>query len=287
MSVLKVAQGQAVTIPDLLFEDGRVFAGTVGSNDGERLVIDHDPEVRPRIDGQTPDRVYTLTWEVGDQSRSCPLLIRSRSGGKLVCKVVIEERRESLRVRCAVQMSYSKIDPASLNHVAEQLLACVTPSDAPEAGLEVKRMLRARQHEDESQSELAAIRRLMEKLVAQVDRLTRIAEGQRSLPEQADARALEVLDCSASGVAFRGRAALPAGTFLKIRLEFDSVPRTQIEAVGVIVRCEPRSASATFSDQFDIGVRFTHIHESDRERIVRHLFRVQRDQIRDRRRNAA
>jgi hypothetical protein len=222
-----------------------------------------------------------MLWGTGENSRSCPVVLIGRSKGKLVCKVAIEERRESLRVRCAVEMHFTPIAPADLNRVAEEVLARVDPIEDPDS--EVKSLLRLKGRSDESQSELAAIRRLLERLVQQVDYLTRVAEGHRAVAIGGETRALEVLDCSSSGLAIRHGEALQAGSYLKIRLVFDSAPRIEVRCVGAVVRCQSTACADPNGRSYEIGIRFTHIHESNRERIVRHIFRVQRDQLRDRR----
>ena len=93
---------------------------------------------------------------------------------------------------------------------------------------------------------------------------------------------MDVIDCSATGLMFRHHTPLTIGTLVRMRVLFKAPPRTNIDCIGVIVRNESRANSARGGNLYDMGVRFTHIHEMDRECIVRQIFKVQRNQLRDR-----
>ena len=81
---------------------------------------------------------------------------------------------------------------------------------------------------------------------------------------------------SASGIAFRSDEGLAVGTLLEITLLlFPSF--TCMRMFGTVVNCQPAPEGA--GDQ--IGVDFSHIRESDRELIIRHVVQRQSTLLRE------
>ena len=282
MAVLDVGVNQVVRIPDLQCQDGKILTGRVKSYDGTSLVVTHQALVKGN--GNIKDRTFLMTWEVGEQTRSCPILINDLAEGELTCQIVISERRESLRIRCDVGLTFSPIDEEELAGLADEIMSRLNP--IVEAESETESLMRSTDPEDALRMEVVMIRRLLERLTNQVEHLTHVMEGSPTASPEGQSTALEVMDCSASGVAIRHSESIPPGTFLRLRMEFQTIPKMKIECLGVVVRSESRTNRPQHADDHDVGIRFTHIHEADRERIVRHIFRVQRNHLRDRQADA-
>ncbi|MRR32373.1 hypothetical protein EG834_19065, partial [bacterium] len=69
----------------------------------------------------------------------------------------------------------------------------------------------------------------------------------------------------------------------RLEMKLRATPAIRIECMGAVVRCaRMQRAGDDPSERYDVGVRFTHIHEADRERLIHHLFKVQRHLLRDR-----
>jgi hypothetical protein len=279
MAILKVAANQSVRIPDLLTESGAPFVGRVITNDGGLVAIEHDPNLKIRGGGQR-EGLMTMTWESESGGRTCPVLIRRVEPGRLLCQIVIDERRQSVRARCDVELYFSVVDPNDLSDFAERIMARVSPTGDQESNIDA--LFRSDVQDESLRAELAAIRSLIERLTHQVERLSQVVEERGQAVPGREMLALDVADCSATGLLFRHHSPLSVGTIIKMRITFKSPPRSSLECIGVIVRCDARANHARGGTQYELGVRFTHIHEADRECIVRQIFRVQRNHIRDR-----
>ena len=281
MAVLNVAKNQIVRIPDLQMEEGSSFTGVIKSSDGQNLIIEHSEELEVKSNGVNHDEIYNMTWDVGDKKRSCPVVIRNLGKREIGCQIVIEERRESIRVHCEVEMFFTPIDPDDVAEIAKKVMGRVATAEDPESGVES--LLNMDVQDDVLRSELSALRIMVEKISQQVEYLTGVVEGETGPGGGQEVRAEEVVDCSATGLAFLNPESIGIGTFLKARLIFNSMPKLRVECVGVVVRCEPHATRPNQPEKFNIGYRFTHIHESEREQIIRHVFRIERSMLRDRR----
>lgn len=279
MAILKVAVNQIVRIPELLTETGAPFTGRVVSNDIQTLTIEFEPEMGIRAGAQR-EGLMTMTWEADGSPRTCPVLIRKVEGNQVLCQIVIDERRQSVRARCDIELYFSAIDPAHLSDLAEKIMARVNTTIEPEASIES--LLRSEVTDETMRAELSAIRLMIEKLTQQVERLSQIVEDKGQSVPGREVLALDVVDCSATGLMIRHHTPLTVGTLVKMRMTFKSPPRASLECIGVVVRSEARANPARGGTLYDMGVRFTHIHEMDRECIVRQIFKVQRNMLRDR-----
>lgn len=199
----------------------------------------------------------------------------------MIRQVSNDEKRDSLRLHCDVDVHFHTLKPEELNSMADTLLGRVNPTLEPESVVE--EIMHSESHEEALRSEMTLVRRLLEKLTMQMDHLTQVVEGRNIQLVRPEFQPLEVVDCSATGVAMRLREAMPIGTYLKLRLDFKTLPKMSLECIGVAVRCGEETDDRGIGAYHEIGVRFTHIHETDRERIVRHLFKIQRNMLRDRR----
>jgi hypothetical protein len=281
MPVLKFAENQLIRIPELQFTDGANFSGRVKAGEGETLVVRYDKEIPAKILQEQANRPVAMLWEIQGEQHSCPVRVHPRGDGELQCRIVIEEKRQSLRMRVDVDMYFSPVDENHLREAAEAVMSRVQAST--EADSEADRLMRAENQEEALLNEVKLIRRGIEKLSQQIEHLTSFFDGRAEGSRAEDVKALEVLDCSATGLAFRHYESFPLGTFLKIDLQFHSAPKCAIECIGRVARVDHRTAEPDHPDQFNIGVNFSHIHESDRERIVRQIFKVRRNLLRDRR----
>lgn len=280
MTPATVTKNQFVEIVDLKLDNGECFSGQVKSSEPTKLVIEHDPEVTLAELESHRNRPLTLRWRAKGSKHRCRVSIIDYRHGELTCKIIVEELRDSLRVRCNMELFYSEISEHEVPNVAEQLLSKVDAENGSES--EAGKLLNGDDEENRLHGEMVAVRRLLEKMSNQLERLTQIVEGGGEQSSTDGRSAREVLDCSASGLAFRTSEPITPGTALKLKLVFDSAPKTTVECVGSVARCRRRVNETLHTDHYDVGIRFTHIHEIDRERIIRHIFKVQRMHLRDR-----
>ncbi len=278
MAVLNIGEEKLVRIPDLPMSDGHAFVGRVKSNQGESLKLTHSTEVTVQSAGS--DHVYNMTWEADGKTQMAPVVVRSFSAGEIVCQLVIEEKRSSLRLRCDVDLFITPIGPDAVGEVAARLMSRIPTGPVVES--QVESLMRVEQQEDSVGAELTLIRILLEKLLGQMEHMTNVIEGRDTGKEAAEVEIADVNDISATGLSMRDATNLEVGTFIKLRLVFRAVPKTTIHCVGVVVRSSERADAGEDSNtRFEMGVRYTHIHEADRERIYNQIFKAQRSQLRD------
>jgi hypothetical protein len=280
--IVDIACGQEVRIPALQLTDGQEFRGTITSSDGEMLII----ELEGASGGAVPikiDQVLVMTWNTDGIQRACPILVRSRQPRTLSVRVVIQERREAPRVRADMQLAYEVIAAEQVKEIADEVMAKVNTLSEPES--EAFQLLRK---DDDPLAELRQdmhdLRQMLGELMAKVDDLTGIVSGTK--PPSARGRILQpvtILNCSSTGVGFLAREPHAEGEYLRMRITLRTTPQAVIDCMGVVMRASPceRPASESGSPPHDIGVRFTHIHEADRERMIHYLFKVQRRILRD------
>jgi len=280
--IVDIACGQGVQIPALQLTSGQEFRGTVKSSDGEMLVLELEADPRGCIP-VVADKVLVMTWNADGIQRACPILIRSRQPRTLSVRVVIQERREAPRVRADMQLAYEVIAADQVKETADEVMAQVNTLSEPES--EAFQLLRK---DDDPLAELRQdmhdLRQMLGELMTKVDDLTAIVSGTK--PQSARGRILQpltILNCSSTGVGFLAREPHKEGDYLRMRITLRTSPQAVIDCMGVVMRearCE-RPASQSGLPPHDIGVRFTHIHEADRERLIHYLFKVQRRILRD------
>jgi hypothetical protein len=88
---------------------------------------------------------------------------------------------------------------------------------------------------------------------------------------------------SGSGMAVRTADEIDHGAFLEIDLLFPGNSPASVRALGQVVFVSRADGETVPVGRVHLGVAFTAIHESDRQAVVRHTFRLQRAQLRERR----
>jgi hypothetical protein len=168
---------------------------------------------------------------------------------------------------------------ARINSLAEPA------SDSP-------RLLSRKKTDDEDdginrlQRDVAGLRDMLAEVLTRLDELTALMVGQQEgMDEEGHQRPLQIMNVSSTGVGFIGAEPLQSGDYLRLRMIIHGAPRIVIDCMGAVVRCVAMQAgtpaTVAAAERYDVGVRFTHIHESDRERLIHYLFKVQRRMLRD------
>lgn len=284
MTIIDIPRGQHVKIPAVQLTSGREFTGMLKASDGETLVLELDEQ----FDGRLPEHVDDLcvvTWIKDGLQRACPIIVRSHSARAIVAQVVIQERREAPRLRVDVQVQYEVVAPTRVKETSEEVLSRVNTTEDPAS--EALNLLNNGSTDPllQLKGEVAQLREIIQELVVNIADLTALVVG--GTPPQAPANQprtpLAIMNCSSTGLGIIVTESLQEGDYLRLQLVLRTVPKTMIECMGVVVRCialERREGEAA-GRRYDVGVRYTHIHESDRERLIHYLFKVQRKLLRD------
>jgi hypothetical protein len=194
--------------------------------------------------------------------------------GKEVQPVVSEDRRGYFRIEDALSLSYHQVPPEEVQERLQRL----------EQGLESHFTV---------VSSLAAVTQEMAGVLHKIElESPEVADYLASLDRKLElmARALlsagnelvetpaQPVNLSASGMAFNAAEAVPEGTLLELRLLL--LPSfTGILTYGEVVGCEPRAPA---EDEFPycIRVNFSHMRESDRDVLIRHVIQRQTRMLR-------
>lgn len=282
MAIVEIGRGQQISIPTLSLTNGERFKGSVKISDSETLIVELDRGQSGRIP-QRIEKMYMLAWEKDGVQRSCQFLVRSHTGSELVGQLIIQERREAPRWRIDVDLRYEPVPAADVSQIADLVMSRVNMADEP--GSEANKLLKAEEDPlEEMRAEIVSLKELVQDLAGKVEDLAAAVRGE--LPVAAMhgmVRPVMVVDCSSLGVGFIAAQPLTAGDYIRIEMKLRATPAINIECMGAVVRCaRVQQPGENGPERYDIGVRFTHIHEADRERLIHHLFKVQRHLLRDR-----
>lgn len=283
MAILEISRGQEVMIPAITLSNGKRLQGVIKASDGESMVIDLRAGSKGVIPGKIAE-MCVLTWESEGTQRNCPILIRSHTPRSIVAQVIIQERRQSPRLRVDMQIIYELVPPNQVAETAEQVMTQLNPQNTYDS--EALRVWRDTDDPvSQLRNEIGVLQEMLNEVLGRLDHLTAVVTGSAPAETTRFNRPLGIQNCSSTGVGLIVREGLHEGDSLRLHLTLRTVPQTEIDCMGLVVRCNKLATEAREGgeDRYDVGVQFTHIHESDRERIIQYLFKAQRRLLRDRR----
>ncbi|HPK01879.1 MAG TPA: PilZ domain-containing protein [Candidatus Sumerlaeota bacterium] len=282
MAILEIPLNQRVRIPAIRLSNGQPFDGKVVASDGELLVLELAADCRGVMTGPA-ETAAVMTWSSDGIQRACPIMVESNNDRRLTCRAVIQEKRESPRLRVEVQVAYERVAAELVRETADEVMAKISTPAAAEA--ELGELLRGGQDDPlrKLRDEVGGLHDMLSEVLLKLDNLmTLIASGERAFVPGLRSP-LCVLNCSSTGIGFLTDEELHEGEYLRIRMTLRTMPQTQIECMGTVIRCRPLNQGAIGEvPRYDVGVHYTHIHESDREKLIHYLFRAQRQMLRDR-----
>lgn len=283
MAIVEIGRTQRISIPTLRLTNGDPFGGVVKISDSETLIVELDGSQNGRIP-QKIDQKYMLAWEKKGMQRSCPFLVRSHTGHELIGQLIVAERREAPRLHIEMDLRYEVVPADDVNEVAEQVMSRVNTAEEP--GSQSLQMLKANDDPLEMmRQEIQSLREIIQELSLRMEDFAAAVRGEAPImSKHGMMRPVSVIDCSSLGVGFIASSPLAGGDTIRIEMKLRATPAIHVECMGCIVRCarlEPAPGHEG-PEHYDVGVKFTHIHESDRERLIHHLFKIQRRLLRDR-----
>ena len=282
MSRLDIQQGQVVQVPAVQLTNGQPFQGTISASDGETLKIAIDPR-HDSVGISSTESSCVLCWEKDGIRRSCPIRVLSSDGGVLVCQAVIQEKRESPRLRIDVGLTYKKVPADQVKQAAEEVMARVNCLEEPESE-SLQLLKRDEDPMAQLRGEVVQLREMLTEVMDRLETLTAMVSG-TPLPAQSSLKQpLAIQNCSGTGIGFVAGDPLDEGQYLRLAITLRTMPQTKIDCLGVVVRCAPIEGEGEKGgvQRHDVGVHYTHLHQNDREHLIHYLFKVQRRMLRDR-----
>ena len=276
MASLNLSAGQQVKIPEVLLSDGSGFLGTVRATDGQTVVI----ELSRDASGGLPARISVdgrMSWKDETGERHCPVSVRERVKNAVIVRVRVDERREAPRLRVDMQVEYRLVPENEVEQVTEEVMARINSLD--EQSIESIQLLRTGEDPiNNLREEIVMMREMLSDLMQKVDDLTTIVRGGKPATSNEMTQPLAIQNCSATGIGLVTAEEAAQGRSLRLRLTLRTSPPAVIDCMGELAR---HARAEGTQGRFDWGVRFTHIHESDRERLIHYLFKIQRRMLRD------
>jgi hypothetical protein len=184
-------------------------------------------------------------------------------------------RRQTVRVTDRLLFSYAPVEPEKYEAVRRDFEKGIPPYN--QEGLQDIRLHLG------AQSALARLRSRDEDLAdflhhldTKLNLLIKEVRGGRSPLDQL---ALENVNLSGGGIAFFSGRQLPAGEYLEMHLVLEP-NHIYIYCLGEVVNCERKAGGER---PYRASVRFTLLTDEDHEKLVQHLFKLQRQALRKRR----
>ncbi|HEX9759065.1 MAG TPA: PilZ domain-containing protein [Nitrospiria bacterium] len=97
-------------------------------------------------------------------------------------------------------------------------------------------------------------------------------------------RSAFIENLSATGMKCLTKESYSSKTKLEIQLILPIIPYSEMRITGEVIRCVPRKGNADSTPEFEVGMEFETIKESDREMIIRYVLNrqmeLQREKLR-------
>lgn len=260
--------------------------GEVASIEGDRIQIQVADNSQAHLSDYTSKLPCLLVWDERGRGRQTAIRISERNGESLVAIAQNDkEKREFPRVHSSAVFTYEVLAPDRVEAAAEDIRNTV--GAYPEDLKSIERFLSA---DDEVvqklEEEFSRVSHQMAELNSKVDYLIGMAEG-RSVQRNVKMYR-EIVDFSGAGLSFLENKALPMESSLCMAIELSRFPQIMVHCLGEVVRCEPiLDPGVEHPSQYSIGVNFSVMNEDDRERIIRHVFKIQRRKLRERKERSA
>ncbi len=145
----------------------------------------------------------------------------------------------------------------------------------PESFLEA---LRAKGGGPQELELLRQVARMFSLVERKLDQLLRLVDKRTSSGEMESGTCR---DLSGSGMRFSCQWPLTKGWLLRVVVPLPPLHPVTVSALAEVVESRP-SAAASSTEPYDVAVRFTNIHEQDREEIIAYNFKRQRELARQR-----
>jgi len=191
------------------------------------------------------------------------------------------ERREYVRVNSSLRFTMERLESElDVEEAIAEIMSEPAESPLDEVSVE-ENSAEARIIES-----LKQIMEVVEDTARKVDILLAAAEG-RPMPKRETIR-LPLHNLSGGGFSFYHRDALRLGDLYRISVELSRMPPAFANFVAEIkwaIKIEDRDVFKADGapEAYEVGMEVRHIRESERERIIRTVFRIQREELRARR----
>ncbi len=187
------------------------------------------------------------------------------------------EKREFLRIKVCLPLEYDILSPDDLQEVKKEILSGEAISDDSE--IEASRFWHGADLSDKMDEQFSQITQFLKQVDAKLDYLIALSEGGQ--PVKKAAHSVSLLDISGAGLAFVDRNAIPADTYLKVRIRLNRFPLVEVAALSQVVRSLPLNEDSE-QGRFEVGILFIAMHKDSRERVFHFISRVERKMLRDR-----
>ncbi len=267
---------------DVHAADSCTVAATVAEAQGRRLVLSALPSSAEALSGIGAVSALEMSWPSADGAIALPVTLTEvqPSQRRLVAEVL--ERRSHTRVDTSMTFRCTPLTGEEATALATRIHS--QPMETLSDPAEPEPAWSGDETSDRLDAVLSSFHQMLADLREKVDHLIALQEG-RAVPARPEHRC-HVLNISGSGVAFESEERFAQGTKLRLTFDLQRYPYRSIVCLGDVVRVQHLPRAHQPAGHL-IQAQFTEIAEEDRDRIIHHVFRLQRRALRHRRSEAA
>lgn len=258
-----------------------VIKGIISTTTGNQLEIGFDSTDQNILSLLENNIPVTLSWEYNGEVFSYPCDLLHFDKKTLSLRLAGKERREFKRVECSLLMKYEVVLPEEEEDAKYFVLN--EPIGLEQNLREVEKDLGNVENSEEFKLLLKHIYKNFGELSNKLDLILNKLEGR---PEKSPFRECHVSNISGAGFVFNDDVELKKGNILKVIFEFAHLQLSSIKCLVEVVRCHEREKRISpKTPKFVYAVKVRLIKEEDREKIIKYVFKRQRELLRARRDN--
>ncbi|MCK9607246.1 MAG: PilZ domain-containing protein [Methylomonas sp.] len=185
------------------------------------------------------------------------------------------ERRRFFRINDTVSMSYRQIDEATAN-LGLKSTGIIGSEFSLAATLDVlsQEAMRIMQRMEKQSPEILELYRILDAKV------NAVAQATMFVGSHVNAQNCQDVNLSASGLAFEQVEPLTIGQNLAIEIYLPS-SLALMRIYGRVISCRSNDNAGEEPVNYTVSVDFTHVNEEDQELLIKHVVRMQWQQLRD------
>lgn len=185
------------------------------------------------------------------------------------------ERRQHFRINDTLSIQYQPIDDATADSVGEELISHgIGPNNEEKAQLRILQTAFSHIH-DQINHHDRDIARALRILNDKITILSQVVYRQDY--DTSDDIDLDV-NLSGGGLAFLTPQVFEARSPLKVQLSLPS-SGVVIQALAKVISCQPHESEHN-NEAYYLRLAFTHMHEQDRDLLIKHILLRQAEQLR-------
>lgn len=260
---------------------GPALEGSVSTVSGKNIEISFDNPGAAQLQSLEKDASVTVTWDAGGEHYSYPCHMVGHDNKTLKVELSGKERRDFQRIESFLLMRYEVIKPGKEEFAKFAVLN--EPIGVDNQLREIEADFSGDADSERFVLLLKHVYKMHTELNEKLDSILKAVSGESI--ETAGKSDCPVINISGSGFTFWDDAELKEEDVISVVFEFSKLAFSTIRCLAKVIRCgaPKRREGDRNLPKYEYAVGFKLIRESDRERIIRYVFKRQREILRSRR----